>query len=281
MAESSGRAMRVMSIMAHQDDFEFNAGGTFALLRQTYGDGVDLRILATTRGASGHHEMSIEETFRRRDAEARASAAVIGAEYECLTCLDGSHLHGQLFIDRNVCGGLWNAIRRYEPDVVFCPPVASDPLAGIHIDHENTARAIRMVAYQLIVPNAFPTMDGPVKKRFRQPVIINVDDGYSAEGLFHIRQDITDAYDKKCQMSLCHESQVFEWLPWTRGHEQPLTRQQWEEHFEARHQRTNARYEQTDGKLSEYFRVTRWARKPEAGELERIFPKMLVNQYEG
>ena len=65
MAESSGRAMRVMSIMAHQDDFEFTAGGAFARLRQAYGQEVQIKILATTRGASEHHEMELEETFRR------------------------------------------------------------------------------------------------------------------------------------------------------------------------------------------------------------------------
>lgn len=77
MSQTTSRPMRVMAIMAHQDDLEFNAGGTFALLRATWGEDVDLHILATTRGASGHHQMGSEETFRRRDAEARSSAALI------------------------------------------------------------------------------------------------------------------------------------------------------------------------------------------------------------
>ena len=125
---TTAETLRVMSIMAHQDDFEFTAGGLFALLRKRYGEQIRLKILATTRGASGHHEMSLEDTFRRRDAEARRSAAVIGAEYECLTGLDGAHLPGQVFIDHNTLGGLWNAIRAFEPDFIFCPPVIEDPL---------------------------------------------------------------------------------------------------------------------------------------------------------
>lgn len=58
--------LRVMSIMAHPDDFEFTAGGLFALLRKLRGPEVGMKILTTTRGASGHHEMGLEEPARRR-----------------------------------------------------------------------------------------------------------------------------------------------------------------------------------------------------------------------
>ena len=37
--------LRVMSVMAHQDDFEFEAAGLFLQLRQYYGDRVKLKIL--------------------------------------------------------------------------------------------------------------------------------------------------------------------------------------------------------------------------------------------
>ena len=103
--------MKIMSIMAHQDDFEFNAGGAFALSRKHYGDKLAIKIVATTRGASGHHAMTLEETFARRHEEAKRSASILDAEYECLRQLDGSHLPGQVFIDSNFLGGLWNCIR--------------------------------------------------------------------------------------------------------------------------------------------------------------------------
>ena len=281
MPEQHTGSMRVMSIMAHQDDFELTAGGTFAALRQAYGDRVQMRVLTTTRGASGHHQISSEETFRRREAEARSSAALIGADYECLVCLDGSHLHGQVFVDRNVCGGLWNAIRDFEPDVVFCPPVPQDPLAGVHIDHCNTALAIRLIAYQLIVPNAYPTMNGPVKTRFRQPLIVNVDDGYSEEAVFHVRQDVRETYERKLEMFLCHESQVFEWLPFTYGYDRAWDRDEVRAHLAKRHQKMNERYGQSDDIPSEYFRITRWARNPRPGEIERVFPGATVDRYTG
>lgn len=266
------RPWRIMSIMAHQDDFEFNASGSFALLRKVYGQDVQLKIVTTSRGASGHHEMDLDATFHRRGREAAAAAATIGAEYECLTQLDGSHVHGQVLVDRNLLGGVWNVIRQFEPHVIFCPPVTRDPLAGIHVDHENTAQAVRMVAYQLVVPHAYPTLHGPVKTRVVSPLILNVDDRYASEGHFDVRQDIREVWAEKVGMALCHESQVFEWLPF--GGARPVpTREEWCESFVQRHLGDNRRYGQDDDIRSEYFRVTRWGRPPLPGELDRLFPR--------
>ena len=254
--------LKVMSIMAHQDDFEFTAGGIFAHLRQKYGADVELKILATTRGASGHHEMQLEETFRCREKEAQNSAAVINAEYECLTCLDGSHLPGQIFIDRNTLGGLWNAVRDFEPDLIFCPPVITDPLAGIHIDHYNTAWAVRMIAYQLTVPHAYPTMNKTMKLRTINPIIINVEDSYAGEGDFDFSIDIKDdIYESKIQMALCHKSQVFEWLPWNFDSlEKTITEAEFRQSFRNRHSDINKRYAKDGSIPREYFRITRWGR---------------------
>jgi LmbE family N-acetylglucosaminyl deacetylase len=263
--------LKVMSIMAHQDDFEFTAGGTFAKLRKIHGPKVQLKILATTRGASGHHQMTLEQTFRRREQEALKSAAVTGAEYDCLTCLDGSHLPGQVFIDRNFLGGLWNEIRDFDPDIIFCPPVTTDPLAGIHIDHYNTAWAVRMVAYQLTVPHAYQTMNATVKTRIKNPVIVNVDDSYACDNKYDLAIDISDVYDAKVKMSLCHESQVFEWLPWNfDGSEKKFTKEQFIENFKKRHRAINSRYGNDDSIPREYFQLTRWGKTVSKSELENM-----------
>ena len=259
--------LKVMSIMAHQDDFEFNAGGIFAKLRKIHGDKINLKILATTRGASGHHELGLEDTFRRREQEAGNSAALIGAEYECLTCLDGNHLPGQVFIDRNFLGGLWNAIRNFEPDYIFCPPIITDPLTGIHIDHYNTAWAVRMVAYQLTVPHAYPTMNENLRARTVCPVIINVDDTYACEKMYDFLVDISDVYETKVKMALCHESQIFEWLPWNSGSEKDVTSEQFKENFKKRHISVNERYGNDNNVPREYFRLTRWGKTKNKEEI--------------
>jgi LmbE family N-acetylglucosaminyl deacetylase len=256
--------------MAHQDDFEFTAGGIFTHLRRKCGADVELKILATTRGASGHHEMQLEETFRRREREAENSAALIGAEYECLTQLDGSHVPGQLYIDRNTMGGLWNNIRDFEPDFIFCPPVTSDPLAGIHIDHYNTAWAVRLLAYQLTVPHAYPTVNGAVKAKIIDPVIINVEDSYAEEADFDFFIELDDElYENKVRMALCHESQVFEWLPWNfNDYGKNIDEAEFRKSFRQRHSDLNQRYGRDNSIPREYFRITRWGRT--ANDIEKI-----------
>lgn len=277
----SSTPLRVMAVVAHQDDFEFNAGGTFALLWKTLGDGVEFKILTTSRGAAGHHELGLDDTFARRREEATRSAALIGAEYECLTRLDGSHAEVQVLPDRNLLGGLWNAIRAFEPNVIFCPPVVTDPLAGVHIDHISTAHAVRLVAYQLCVPRAYPTMDGPVKLRVPNPLVINMDDVYAREEAFDVREDVSEVYDLKCRMALCHESQIYEWLPFTSGREEPMTQEEWLEQFKKRHRLINERYGCGDDTPSEFFRITRWGRAPEEGEVDRLFPRRIGGKVEG
>lgn len=269
------RPLRVMSIMAHQDDFEFNVGGTFALLRQSLNENVRLCVLTTTTGASGHHRMTAQETVQRRAAEARTAATMIGAEYELLRKLYGKPIEdGQFLINRDLLGGLWNAIRRFQADVVFCPPIVTDPLAGIHIDHEQTAIAVRYVGYQLAVPHAYPTLEGEVDYEYRSPLIINVDDPYNRSEQADIRQDISSVYDLKLKMSLCHTSQVLEWLPFVNNNND-VTEADWAARFALRHEQINERYDARDGLASEYFRITRWGRAPRERELQQLFPAQI------
>lgn len=261
--------------MAHQDDFEFCVGGTFALLRKKYGDKVKIKILTLSRGASGHHLMGLEETFRRRGKEAQNSVALIGAEYECMRCLDGSHIPAQVFVNRNVLGGLWNAIRNFKPDYIFCPPVISDPLAGIHIDHFNTACAVRMVAYQLIVPHAYPTIDGETELYRKMPLIINVDDSYANTGSAHIANDVSEVYELKKKMLLCHESQVFEWLPWSKG-KNTISSEEFDEDLLLRHQKTNTNHGIKDDIPREFFTFTNWGRSVEQKDIDTLFPNGII-----
>lgn len=266
------RPARVLAIMPHPDDFEFNVGGTFAQLREHYGNAVEMKIINTSTGASGHHLLSPDETFQRRLAEAKASAALIGAEAECLTQLDGTHVQGQVLVTRNLLGGLWNAIRSFAADYIFCPPVAADPLSGIHGDHEETARAIRMVAYQLGVPFAYPTLGCAPAAGYRSPLIVLTDDVYSSEENFHVAAEIGEVFAKKTSMAECHASQVYEWLPFNQGKEPPSPAQ-FARNFRERHSRINARFGRDDHQQREYFRISNWGRRLQPADLELLFPR--------
>ncbi len=263
--------IKVMSIMAHQDDFEFRAAGTFAQMKKKYGNDIQIKLINTSRGATGHHIMSPDETFQVRTKEFAKSAAIIGAEAECLTQLDGSHVQAQVFVDRNFLGGLWNTIRAFEPDYLFCPPITINPLNGIHIDHYNTAVGVRMIAYQLCVPNAYPTIGGPVKKRVKMPLIINVDDAsYSTTVEYHISNDVTDTFETKMEMSLCHYSQLMEWLPFSRG-EEPPTDTKCREDFIKTNKDLNVVYGKSLDRYREFFSFTSWGRKVLMEDIEKVF----------
>jgi len=269
------RPAKILAIMAHPDDFEFNAGGLFAQLRSHYGEGVILRVINTSTGASGHHLLNADEAFQRRLAEAKASAALIGAEADCLSQLDGSHVQGQVLVSRNLIGGIWNAIRSFGADYVFCPPVVSDPLAGIHVDHEETARAVRLVGYQLGVPQAYPTTGHAPLREYRSPLIILTDDVYSSESNFDVAVDIGNEFGTKVSMAECHVSQVFEWLPFNQG-KKPPTRESFAVNFRERHTRINARFAQPDDSPREYYRISNWGRRLQPHDLDLLFPEEKV-----
>ncbi|MPM76264.1 hypothetical protein SDC9_123261 [bioreactor metagenome] len=286
------KKLRVMSVMAHQDDFEFEAAGFFLMLRRHYGDAVELKVLTTSTGVSGHHEMSGDETVRRREAEAMASAALVGAEYENLRQLDGTHVPAQVFCDRNLLGGLWNAIRAFAPDYIVAPPVVTNPLAGIHIDHQHTAEAVRLVAYQLGVPNAYPTMNAPRQQRFPVPVILNCPDNYSQEVLWHFAVDADAVRETKIAMLLCHQSQIEEWLPFVDSLNDPagaLYRrgphgenlgwdpEKWRNELRQRVRKLNLRHGFDDEAFREYFAMTGWGRVADKAKLAADFPFLAWN----
>ena len=280
------KKLRVMSVMAHQDDFEFEAAGLFLRLREYYGDNVELKVLTTSTGLSGHHVMDTDQTIRVREAEAIASADVVGAEYENLRQLDGSHIPAQVFCDRNMLGGLWNAIRAFAPDYIIAPPVVTNPLAGIHIDHQHTAEAVRLVAYQLGVPNAYPTINAPRQTRFPVPAILTCPDAYCKEALWHFGVDCNNVREKKISMLLKHKSQICEWLPFVNSlnnTDPALAAAEWDENvwrsnLDCRVNAVNKRHGFDDAVFHEYFAVTRWGFVPPAEKVEQDFPFLFWNR---
>ena len=279
--------LRVMSVMAHQDDFEFEAAGLFLRLREYYGDDVELKILTTSTGVSGHHIIGPDETIRIREAEAIASANVVGAEYENLRQLDGTHVAAQVFCDRNMLGGLWNAIRAFAPDYIVAPPVVTNPLAGIHIDHQHTAEAVRLVAYQLGVPNAYPTMYAPRVQRFPVPAILNCPDAYCKEAMWHFGVDCDNVREGKISMLLKHKSQVCEWLPFVNnlnntdpelGSGEAWNETDWRNNLNKRVEAVNRRHGFADNTFREYFAVTRWGYVPAAEKVQKDFPFLFWNK---
>ncbi len=102
---------RALAIVAHPDDLEYGAAA--AVARWTSA-GKEVAYLLVTRGEAGIDTMEPAEAARVREAEQRASAAVVGVEsVEFLDHKDGVIEEG-VALRRDLAA----AIRRHRPEVV-------------------------------------------------------------------------------------------------------------------------------------------------------------------
>jgi LmbE family N-acetylglucosaminyl deacetylase len=273
--------MRILHVHAHFDDFEFVAAGTFDMWKRKLGDQLRARVLVCTDGKAGHHLRTRDETGTLRIREQEGSAAVGGYELQVLRLRSGD-------IPREAClqpgiefhAALWKAIRDFEPDYLFCPPVASDPLAGIHNDHVTVADAVRRVAYMINVPHAFTPeypSDETQPRRCKVPVILNVYDGYmfGTTG-YDLAVDVEEAFDVVARESWCHQSQIAEWLPWVGRHDlaPPASLPEWAQALRKRFERQNRELGIPGGRATEVFTVTAWGEVPTLEQLLEDFPSI-------
>src|SRR5688500_9629954 len=132
----SAQPMKALFLHAHHDDYEFTAAGTFELWRRKLGPDFTAKVVVCTDGRAGHHFRTREETGVLRLREQAASAAIGGFQFEPLRLPDGQiPREACLRVTTELLAALWKTIRDFEPDYLFCPPVAGDPRAGIHMDH--------------------------------------------------------------------------------------------------------------------------------------------------
>src|SRR5690606_7540571 len=146
------------------------------------------------------------------------SARLGGYEFVPLLLPDGTMpREACLQVTPELLAALWKAIRDFEPDYLLCPPLGSDPLAGIHNDHETVAEAVRRVAYMINVPHAF-TPEYPADETksvpCKVPVILNVHDSYMhGANACDLAVDVEEVFGVVAQLAWCHQSQIREWLP--------------------------------------------------------------------
>jgi LmbE family N-acetylglucosaminyl deacetylase len=271
--------MRILSVHAHFDDYEFVASGTFELWKQKLGDKLRARVLVCTDGKAGHHFRTREELHRIRMREQEASAARGGYEWEVLRLPDGQvPREACLQVTTTLLAALWKAIREFEPDYLFCPPIPADPLVGIHVDHVAVAEAVRKVAYMINVPHAFTPeypADETQSRLCKVPVIINVYDGYMAgANAYDLAVDVESVFPLICDLTYCHQSQLMEWLPWVGRHQMdaPRSKDEWARTLRARFQRQNRELGIHADRLYEVFTVTAWGEAPRYEQLLADFP---------
>jgi LmbE family N-acetylglucosaminyl deacetylase len=191
--------VRVLALHAHPDDVEFQCAGTLALLREK---GCAVTIATMSPGDCGSAEHDSEEIAEIRRNEARASAALIGADYLCLEFRDMS-----IFNDDESRRRVTEALRRVRPDIILtAPPV--DYLC----DHEMTHLLVRDACFAAPIPNYATQQWDPAPPLTAIPHLYMVDpiEGQDRNGVpvpvdFYV--DVSRVFETKKKMLACHASQ--------------------------------------------------------------------------
>jgi len=277
--------MNILFVHAHFDDYEFTAAGTFEMWKRKLGGQLSAKVIVCTDGKAGHQFRTREETGEIRLQEQLASAKIGGYEFEQLCYPNGDvPREACLQVSSGLLAALWKAVRDFEPDYVFCPPLPAESLAGIHVDHVAVAEAMRKVAYMINVPHAFTPefpADETKSKPCKVPVILNVYDGYmSGANSFDLVVDVEEAFPAICRMTWCHQSQIAEWLPWVGRHnmEQPKSPEDWSKTLRQRFERRARDLGIQSKRAIEVFTVTAWGEVPAFKQLVADFPKVLANK---
>ena len=197
------KVLNIIAIGAHPDDCDSKFGGTAALFAKM---GHNVKFLALTNGDAGHQSMGGGPLAKKRRQEAKDAAKALGiAEYEVLDNHDG-----ELFPTLNVRLEVIRRIRGWNADIVL----GLRP-NDYHPDHRNAGSVVQDAAYMNIVPNVAPDTP-PLKKN---PVFLYMSDHFKKPNPFQkdIAVIVDDVIDTKVKGLAAHDSQMFEWLPWTNG----------------------------------------------------------------
>ena len=196
------KPINVIVFGAHPDDCDIDAGGTAILFSKM---GHNVKFVSLTNGDAGHHERGRKELAEIRLAEAKEAGKRFGVDYTVLDKHDGElmpTLENRLDVIRE--------IRKWKADIVIAPRPND-----YHPDHRYTGILVQDAAYMVIVPSVAP--DVPALKK--NPVFVYTQDRFQKPNPFEpdIAINIDDVFEQKIYAMSAHESQFFEWLPWTMG----------------------------------------------------------------
>jgi len=193
---------KLLILGAHPDDAEYHAGGLAAIYRRL---GREVKMVSVTNGGAGHHRYQSAELVQIRRAEAQAAGEVIGAEYVSWDFPDGSLLPTLEVRERII-----REIRTFEPDLVL-----THRINDYHPDHRAVGQAVQDASYMVTVPLVAP--DTPYLRK--DPVVAYMVDLFTKPCPLdpQIVIDITEHVDDVVAMLACHESQVFDFLPYNGG----------------------------------------------------------------
>ena len=193
--------MKILMIGAHQDDNEFRCG---ALAYKYVKMGYEVRFLSMCNGCGGHHIMTPEETTARRAKESAKVAEYLGVQYDVWDIDDCN-----IVADLSTRKRLIRYIREFNPDLII-----SHRTNDYHADHRTVGLLVQDASYLLTVPHECPE----VEAMRSMPVIMYYEDTFKYPPFCaDIVIDIDAEIDVKLKIADFNVSQVYEWLPYTKG----------------------------------------------------------------
>ncbi len=270
--------LRIIVFGAHPDDAELKAGGTAALWAA---QGHHVKFVSVTNGDVGHAEMSGRELARRRTAEVKEAAKVLGITTDVLDIHDG-----ELMPTLENRKKIVRLIREWKADLVM-----GHRPNDYHPDHRYVGVLMQDAAYMVTVR----FFDRTVPQLAKNPVFMYVSDGFQKPNPF--QPDVVvatdDAMPKKQEAIWKLQSQI-ESL-WATGNFEKVVpvptdpagyearRKQQDESTARRDKAVADKYRDKlielygpeKGKAVKYaeaFEVCEYGRRPSAEELKKLFP---------
>ncbi len=266
--------LRLLILGAHPDDAEFHAGGLAAIYRSL---GHEVRMISLTNGAAGHHWRSPEELVELRRKEAAAAGAIIGATY-----LTWDHPDGELLPTLEVRRQVIREIRTFRPDLLL-----THRTCDYHPDHRAVGQVVQDASFMVIVPHIV----SEVPALRSDAVVAYMPDGFTKPTPLQgdVVIDVGQQIETIVEMLCAHRSQVFEWLPYTRGIENQVPedeteRRAWVRDWYLAHIRPTAdryrkqivaTYGETRGQQIEYaevYEISEYAAPLDEAARQRLFP---------
>lgn len=190
-APSDGK-LRIICFGAHPDDCELRAAGVAALWAA---QGHHVKFVSVTNGDIGHWRDAGGPLARRRAAEVRKSAEVLGIDTEVLDIHDGELL--PTLENRRT---LTRLIREWHADIVM-----SHRPNDYHPDHRYTGVLVQDAAFMVQVPFFCPDVP-PLKQnpvflfypdRFQKPNPFQPDIIVSIDGVLEKKLDALDTLESQ------------------------------------------------------------------------------------
>lgn len=202
----SPKDITVLAAVAHPDDIEFNFAGTLLLLKEA---GCTIHMWNLGDGCCGTMNHSREEISRLRAEEAKASAALAGAQNHPPLFHDL-----EIFYDRPSLLSVSSVVRSIRPHLIL-----THSPADYMEDHQNVCRLVVSAAFSHTIPNfvtdpEVPPYADPVRVYHAPPH--GLQDGLQAWVPPEFLIDIASRMETKKRMLGCHKSQE-DWLASTQG----------------------------------------------------------------